>query len=170
MWTFYVNRGQGVAGFGVNNKDGAIMKFNSAEKAYQSTTFVGFRTFIKGTVGSKSFQAAPFARTEAVSKPARAMMTGTSEMEIQEVDIVNGLQTNVLYYTVAEEEFPALIRQTTFKNLNADIMKIELLDGLAKLIPAGLGNAVLDSIGRTMEVPPSPSLVSLPPLMLCRLG
>lgn len=32
MWAFYVNRGQGITAFGINNKDGGIAKFNTAEK------------------------------------------------------------------------------------------------------------------------------------------
>lgn len=48
MWTFYVNRGQGITSFGTQNKDGGIEKFQSAEKAYFLAPFTGFRTFIKG--------------------------------------------------------------------------------------------------------------------------
>lgn len=43
MWAFYVNRGQAIASFGKQNKDGAFFKFNTAEKAYQETPFTGFR-------------------------------------------------------------------------------------------------------------------------------
>jgi hypothetical protein len=58
----------------------------------------------------------------------------------------------VLYFTVPNEDFPALVRQTTFKNLNSLVsMRLEVIDGLARLEPSGLGNAVLDSLGRTME-------------------
>ena len=35
MWAFYVNRGQGMATFGVENKDGGIALFQTAEKTYQ---------------------------------------------------------------------------------------------------------------------------------------
>ena len=45
MWAFYVNRGQGLTSFGVQNKDGAIQGFATAEKAYRDTAFTGFRTF-----------------------------------------------------------------------------------------------------------------------------
>lgn len=144
-----------VAGFGVQNKDGAIMKFNSAEKAYQNTALTGFRTFVKGRVPAtgKAFSSAPFDRGAAFGEagPARSMMIGVSEMEIEETDSDNGLQTNVLYFTVSNEDFPGLVRQTTFTNLGAHPLELEFLDGLARLVPAGLGNAVLDAIGRTME-------------------
>jgi hypothetical protein len=45
LWAFYVNRGQGITSFGKQNKDNAILKFNTAEKAYQETPFIGFRYF-----------------------------------------------------------------------------------------------------------------------------
>lgn len=48
MWAFYINRGQGITSFGIQNKDGGIAKFLTAEKAYQETAFTGFRTFLKG--------------------------------------------------------------------------------------------------------------------------
>jgi hypothetical protein len=45
---FYVNRGQGIAAFGTENKEHPLMEFSSANKAYQETPYVGFRTFLKG--------------------------------------------------------------------------------------------------------------------------
>jgi hypothetical protein len=47
MWAFYVNRGQAIASFGVENKDNPIMEFQPANKAYQTTPYTGFRTFMK---------------------------------------------------------------------------------------------------------------------------
>ena len=49
LWSFYVNRGQAVASFGVKSKNYPIMEFNPANKAYQNTPYVGFRTFLEGT-------------------------------------------------------------------------------------------------------------------------
>jgi hypothetical protein len=51
VWSFYVNRGQALASFGLASKDFPIMEFNTANKAYQVTPYVGFRTFIQGTRG-----------------------------------------------------------------------------------------------------------------------
>ena len=47
IWCYYVNRGQGVVSFGVENKDKAIMQFYPAHTAYQNVKVTGFRTFIK---------------------------------------------------------------------------------------------------------------------------
>jgi len=158
MWAFYVNRGQGITSFGMQNKDGAISKFNTAEKAYQQTPFTGFRTFVKGTKGydDSKFTHMPFYPTTSTDASCqniqRDMMIGTNEMEIQEIESSLKLQTNVLYFTITDEDFPALIRKTTFKNLDdREKLHLDVLDGLGRLIPAGLGNWALDAMGRTME-------------------
>lgn len=151
MWAFYVNRGQGITAFGIQNKDGAIAKFNTAEKAYLQTPFSGFRTFVKGQRYNGKFTHMPFF-INSNDKTTRNMAIGGSEMEIEEVESSIGLKTNVLYYTIADEDFPALIRKTSFTNLDAYMdLDLEVLDGLGKLIPSGLGNWVLDAMGRTME-------------------
>jgi len=47
MWVFYSNRGQCVSSFGVGNKNGAMLEFYPANKAYQTTPLLGFRTFLR---------------------------------------------------------------------------------------------------------------------------
>lgn len=47
MWVFYVNRGQGIASFGVESKNTPIMEYQPANKAYQQVSYLGFRTFLK---------------------------------------------------------------------------------------------------------------------------
>jgi hypothetical protein len=54
MWVFFVNRGQCVSSFGTDGKDCAILEFQAANKAWQSTSLLGFRTFIKGKKGGKA--------------------------------------------------------------------------------------------------------------------
>ena len=141
----------------MQNKDGAISKFNTAEKAYQQTPFTGFRTFVKGSRqdGSRSFMHMPFfpnVFTSSKLKPVRNMMIGMSEMEIEEISNEFGLKTNVLYFTVPDEEFSSLVRKTTFTNLDAtSTLTLDVLDGLGKIQPFGISNLNLDSIGRTME-------------------
>ena len=60
LWAFFVNRGQGITSFGIQNKDNAILKFNTAEKAYQQTPFTGFRTFVRGTRSNSKWNHMPF--------------------------------------------------------------------------------------------------------------
>lgn len=150
MWLFYVNRGQGVATFGVENKDGGIMMFQTAEKAYQVTPTIGFRTMIKGTrTDGETFEAQPF--MPVADPPRRDMLIGSNEMEIEESDPESGLRTNVLYFTVPNEDFSALVRRVTITNEASTAVDIELIDGLAKLVPYGVTFGQLSSMGRTME-------------------
>lgn len=154
MWVFYVNRGQGITSFGIQNKDGGILKFLTAEKAYQQTPFVGFRTFVRGKLGKKLFNHMPFFPIvdKDIVKPSRTMFIGMNEMEIEEVAPSIGLKTNVLYFTPPDEDYPSLVRSATFTNIDqTETLKIDVLDGLGKLIPSGLPNNNLDAMGRTME-------------------
>ena len=93
----------------------------------------------------------------------RNMYIGFNELEIEEI-IYNdptqkdsqqnpiNLQTNILYYTIPNEDFAGLIRKVTFTNLdhNNDLY-LDGLDGLAELIPYGLNNGDLDAMFRTRE-------------------
>lgn len=154
MWTFYINRGQGICAFGIQNKDGGISKYNTAEKAYQQTPFTGFRTFLKGSVNGKSWNTMPFFPffEGDAPRPSRDMMIGYNELEIQEIDKTNEIQTNILYYNIPGENFPGLVRKTKFTNLNTkSTLELEVLDGLGKLEPNGLSNFMIDAMGRTME-------------------
>ena len=47
VWSFYVNRGQAITSFGVDNKNKPIMEFYPANVAYENTAIKGFRTFVR---------------------------------------------------------------------------------------------------------------------------
>ncbi|WP_343089421.1 hypothetical protein, partial [Methanocalculus natronophilus] len=47
LWSFYVNRAQGISGYGLQDKSKVIMEFTPANKAYETVGTIGFRTFIK---------------------------------------------------------------------------------------------------------------------------
>ena len=161
VWAFYVNRGQGISSFGIASKDYPMLEFNSANKAYQLTPYIGFRTFIQGSRGKKdgtSFLIEPFspANTKdamnALYEPVRNMYVGTNEMEIVEVNDVHGVKTSVTYYVLPEESFAALVRKTTITNTGKDTLTFSALDGLAKMEPTGGRlNWGLKNIGRTLE-------------------
>jgi len=155
MWAFYVNRGQGMATFGVENKDGGIALFQTAEKTYQVTPFVGFRTLLKGTRASgTSFESQPFmpsSDADPKTTPDRKMMMGYNEMEVQEIDASTGIRTNALYITTVNEMFPAMIRRVTYTNEGDDDVELEVVDGLAKLEPTGVGVLQVAAMGRTLE-------------------
>eukprot|EP00956_Cyclotella_meneghiniana_P027087 scaffold60001_cov82-Cyclotella_meneghiniana.AAC.4 len=166
IWAFYVNRGQALACFGVASKDFPLLEFQTANKAYQMTPYVGFRTFIVGErSGNKkkegeSFIMEPFSPENSKmslddddeSKPERTMYTGTNELEIVEEDDVHGVTTSVKYFVLPEETFGALVRTTTITNTGEDDLTFSALDGLAKMEPTG-GKMQwgLKNIGRTLE-------------------
>ena len=181
LYAFYVNRGQGMASFGFKSKDYPIQEFHSASSAYQLTPLTGFRTFLQGTRRPKnskasstsSFMSEPFdaARSrfpgleeaELAVRPKRYMYIGPNEMQLQEIDSVNHVETNVTYFILPEENFGAFVKRTTITHLlpNKDkgkrvkgggALTLSVLDGLAKIEPAGgKMNKLLKSMGRTLE-------------------
>lgn len=149
LWAFYVNRGQGIATFGVGDKDAPMMEFQPANKAYQTTAFTGFRTFVK-LAGPAPRLYEPFSAV-APAAASRRMMIGMSEVEVEEVSAEHGLQVNAAHFTLSGEPFAALVRQVTIRNTAAAPVALEVLDGLPALIPYGISDAQLKAIGRTVE-------------------
>ena len=155
MWSFYVNRGQGIATFGVGSKDSGILMFQTAEKAYQITPYVGFRTFLKGKYSSgKTFEAQPFLPTsdaDPTFAPKRNMYIGVNEMEVEESDPATGIRTNALYFTLPNEQYPMFVRRVTYLNEGSEAVDLEVVDGLARLEPTGTNTLLLQTMGRTLE-------------------
>lgn len=150
LWVFYVNRGQAVAGFGVESKDHPILEFQPANKAYQQTSSLGFRTFINLRRGKQTKYYEPFATWHA-SEVQREMFVGMNEVEIRETHAGLGLETSILYYILPDQPFAALARRVTFRNLGNKPLELEILDGLPALVPYGAGNAALKDMARTLE-------------------
>jgi hypothetical protein len=224
LYAFYVNRGQGIASFGIESKQTPIQEYYSANDAYQNTPFVGFRTFLQGTrhpiISTKAMSAAtgtsnsifnmftrgwsnhqkddkyrpfviePFSpttsRTDKVNTqnsveaeifydaytttpatsddgrvksrnnnlPKRYMYIGSNEMKIQEIDVLHGIETNVTYFTLPEEDFGSFARRIVITNTDTEtILNLSAIDGLARIQPAGgnLMNYFLKNMGRTLQ-------------------
>jgi hypothetical protein len=145
MWVFYVNRGQAITSFGVESKDKPIMEFQPANRAYHTTPYTGFRTFVK-LQGQVYEPFSPWQR----AAPTR-MCIGMNELELQETNPARGLQTNVLYFVLPGENMAGLVRRVTLKNLSGQSLELEVLDGMPAVIPYGVNNWVLKEIGRTIE-------------------
>ncbi|MCM1283019.1 MAG: hypothetical protein NC180_01455 [Muribaculaceae bacterium] len=131
IWCYYVNRGQGVVSFGVDNKDHAIMEFYPAHMAYQNVKRTGFRTFLRrdgAYVESFSDE----------NRPHR-MEIGMNRLEISEELPEQQLAVTVSYFTLPEEPVGALVRRLTVKNTGDSPARIELCDGMPALIPYGVG-------------------------------
>jgi len=146
LWVFYTNRGQAIAGFGIENRDNPIMEFQPANKAYQTTPLTGFRTFIKLAGNAALYE--PFAPWESASV---RMAIGMNELELQTTDAARGLQTTVVYFTLSDEPFAGLVRQVTVTNVGDVPLALEILDGLPWVQPYGVDEGGLKMMGRTLE-------------------
>lgn len=143
VWTFYVNRGQGITSFGSGDKEHSIMEFYPAHQAYQITKRQGFRTFVK----KDGMYLEPFAD----ESHGQRMYVGMNEFELEECNEQAGLQTNVLYYTLPMENIGGLVREVTFTNTGTQKAKLEVLDGMPALIPYGVSLTDMKEMGQTVK-------------------
>ncbi len=142
-WCYYVNRGQCVSSFGVENKDHAIMEFYPAHQAYQNVKRTGFRTFVK--VDGVSFEA--FAK----EKEEHSMFIFQNGLELEEKNKTYQMDTHVTYFTLPEEKAGALVRKVTIKNTADKAVEVELLDGMPACIPYGVNNDNLKTMGNLVK-------------------
>jgi len=143
LWAFYVNRGQGISGFGLQDKNHPIMAFTPANKAYESASVSGFRTFVK--VNNDVYE--PFHMDN--DYPA-SMMIDKDAFAITETHPQTGLKVSVKYFGLPEEPVAGLIRRVTFENTSSKSLQFEALDGMAEILPAGIANDVFKSLSNIM--------------------
>lgn len=148
IWAFYVNRGQGIASFGSENKDSSIMEFYPANKSYQNVATKGFRTFYK-------FKD----KKEKIYEPFRGLNENIkTEMEIaphaltiKEINQKLELKTEVIYFILPNENFGSLVRRVRVKNLSNKTQNIEILDGMPILVPYGIEHGALKDVSQTIS-------------------
>jgi len=146
LWVFYVNRGQTVSSFGVRDKDGAVLEFTAANKAWRLTSSQGFRTFYK--LNGSFYE--PF-RNSPDLKARQTMYIKPHSVRLVDHNEEAGVETEVLFCTLSGESFPALLRRLTVKNISSKELKIDCLDGLPVLHPAGTRNWMLKNMSRLAE-------------------
>jgi hypothetical protein len=151
LWVMYVNRGQAVASFGIQDKENPVLEFQPANKAYMQTPYSGFRTFIKLARGSQRSFYEPFSPWHRSASTCQHMAVGMNELELEETNPDCGLQVNVLYFTLPGEDMAALVRSVRLKNVGHEPAGLEILDGMPAVIPYGVTNRELKAIGRTIE-------------------
>ncbi len=152
MWVFYTNRGQGIASFGVESKDKAIMEFQPANKAYRLTATHGFRTFLKvGKGGVQKFYEPFLSPVGSPFKVRQTMVITSHELTIEEVNTTLGIAVTVTYFTVPEESFAGLVRKVIVKNVSKGALSIDMVDGLPVIIPFGQNEWVMKNMCRTIE-------------------
>ena len=103
MWAYYVNRGQCMATFGVNNNDYSIMEFQPANKAYRQTALQGFRTFLKvQREGEEEQFYEPFRDMQADKdqKICQRMKITSYDFTLEDVNETLGIRTQVKFCTL----------------------------------------------------------------------
>jgi len=153
MWVFFVNRGQGIASFGIEGKNKAIMEFQPANKAYRLTSLQGFRTFIKIKSGRKDIYWEPFQSFNGLCthKSKQKMSITSHDLTLEDRNDELGLLVRVQYYTMPEEPYAALVRTVTVKNLKKTKINYEMIDGLPVIVPFGISDDLNKNISRTIE-------------------
>lgn len=144
MWAYYVNRGQCMATFGVNNKDYSIMEFQPANKAYRQTALQGFRTFlkVKKANGEVKFYE-PFRDMQAdkEQKIRQRMLITSYDFKLEDINETLGIKCQVAFCTLPGENIPALMRRVVIENIGTEPVNVEVADGLPAIIPYYLINA-----------------------------
>jgi hypothetical protein len=153
MWVFYVNRGQAIAGFGIQDKEHPMMEFLPANRAYRTVPLHGFRTFLKFP-GRRGDVYEPFGLTH--PKPddsvvRRRMRIRMHELVLEETHRRLGVETRVQYFTIPNEPIAALARVVSITNRSRTARPLEILDGLPLIIPYGMLDRFLKSMSRTIE-------------------
>lgn len=148
MWLFYTNRGQAVSSFGVNNKDGAMLEFLPANKAYQATPHVGFRTFLSfGDKKRNWFE--PFSILDSGSH--QKMYVRPYELEIVDESPSAPVSTAVSYLGVPGEPNAVLARRVTITNKSNSTVPVHMIDGLPRVVPYGMNDYLVKHMSRTIE-------------------
>ncbi len=143
MWVFYGNRGQCITSAGVEDKNGAIIEFHPANKAFRQVSLQGFRTFIR--VDGKYYE--PFQESSPFKHEMRIL---PDCLKISETNPKLKIRVEVEYFTLPEERFPAFSRTLRITNLSAKKRAIEVLDGLPAIIPFGFDDSLLKRISNTI--------------------
>ena len=154
IWVFYVNRGQAISSFGTKDKDHPVLEFRPANQAYQTASVLGFRTLIKvkATKGKDIFyDAFNSSAGPRGFNTSNKMFIRSSEIRLSETNTDLGLETGIEYFTIPNDNYGALARRLTLRNISKRRIDLEFLDGLPQIIPYGTNNFFLKEMSRTIE-------------------
>lgn len=143
LWLYYVNRGQAVACFGTEDKNHAILQFESANLHHRRVATEGFRTFIRPADGGEAYE--PF-RADAGEGVDNRLTIGMDSLRLEETSAAAGLRVVVDYFAVPNEPFAALARSVTIENIAGRDMELEVLDGLPKIVPFAVPAGMLQRL------------------------
>jgi len=157
LWCMYVNRAQAVVSFGVANKDNAIAEFLPATWAYQLVGVQGFRTLCK--IDNRYYE--PFQKDLAsrIYDYSRTMWIEPDNLRLAETNHTLGLSFNVDYFCPVNQPVGSLVRLLTITNNSDESKRINVLDGLALILPAGFTDHGLKSMRHITEAYASVRLI-----------
>ncbi|MCD4826342.1 MAG: hypothetical protein K8Q99_01020 [Acholeplasmataceae bacterium] len=130
LWAFYVNRGQLISSFGIRNKNGAIMEFFPANAAYHYVSKIGFRTFIK--IEDKVYECFKEKDENQTLEVFQDQVAISQKFEKLNITV------KITYFTLPNERMAALLRKVEIINHQHDERQIEIVDGLAQILPTGI--------------------------------
>lgn len=143
LWAFYVNRGQLIASFGVKNKNGQIMEFFPANTAYHYVSKIGFRTFIK--INNETIECFKEEDEQQILDVYQDKVSISQHIEKFNVTI------KVTYFTLPNERLAALNRKVEIINHNKENLDIEVVDGLAQILPTGIDYGGYKAISNLLQ-------------------
>jgi hypothetical protein len=147
IWCFYVNRGQAVSSFGVQDKDHQILEFQSFNQACMRVEREGFRTLLR-LEGGRIHE--PF-RRGGDPRIEQTMIIAPAELRLREKNPELGLEIEVTYFGLPNLRVAGLVRIVTIKNLKKKPRRIEWIDGLPRVLPHGLDQQRIKGIPRHVE-------------------
>jgi hypothetical protein len=158
LWCLYVNRAQAISSFGIGNKDHAVVEFLPANWAYQLVGIQGFRTFCK--VDQLYYE--PFQNDLASQKYKyqRTMRVDMDRLAICEDNQTLGLRFEVTYFSPVNQPVGSLVRLLSIMNLSSKPRRLQGLDGLPLIIPAGFTDMGIKTMRRILEAYASVRMVA----------
>lgn len=151
LWAYYVNRGQGIASFGVEDKNGAIMEFFPANRSYSLVPIHGFRTFLKVKRQGEWSYMEPFSVVRPLEHEQQKMIISHHMLEINSFHPDIGLEVRVQYFTLPHESYAALVRKVEIVNHSDQELELEVLDGMPAVLPFGIDNTAYKELGYTLK-------------------
>lgn len=117
------------------------MEFYPAHQAYERTSTMGFRTFLKinGTYKEAFFDPCQ----------KQKMVVGMNSLKIEEH--TDDYKIEVEYETLPGEPLAGLMRCVTITNTTGADMNLEVIDGMAEVIPYGVNGDSMKSMGQTTK-------------------
>lgn len=143
MWSFYVNRGQAIASFGVRDKNGAIMEFYPANQSYAYVKTNGFRTFLKVD--------GQYAECFNEKDDYQIMHVDAHQIVLEQTITTLGILISVTYFTLPQSPIAALVRRVSIKNLDGKKKTIEVLDGLNQMLPSGIDHGGYKAVSNLLQ-------------------